>query len=191
MLFTLLAELVEEVERQAHAMTTYSSPNFILTSETVDHNLWAHPILDLYPESHSEPRREPLPEQKAKLYLVPSHFGEDFDGDDYPQPTSASDLPELHTWTMTFVVALLEIWAGRRQPAQLMSRCHRIIYNELIRKTGSQKEVGRIRSIHQSEPLDGICESTITVRFGERLRALVIRFEGVDGRWLCTELDLL
>jgi hypothetical protein len=48
-----------------------------------------------------------------------------------------------------------------------------------------------VRTIHQSEPLDGICESTITVRFGERLRAIVIRFEGVDGRWLCTELDLI
>ena len=172
-------------------MTTYSTPEFILTAQTRDSHLWMHPILDLYPESHSERLPEPLPEQKAKLYLVPSHFGEDFESDDYPQPTSASELPELHTWTMTFAVALLEIWAGRRQPAQLMARCHRIIYNGLVRKTGSQKEVGKIRSIHQSQPLDGICESTITVRYGDRLRALVIRFEGVDGRWLCTELDLL
>ena len=175
----------------AGAMTTYSNPHYTLTSTSQDQALWNHPILDLYPDS---PRFEPLPPlpiQKAKLYLVPSHFGEDFDGDDCPEPTSADELPELHAWTMTFVVALLEIWAGRRQPAQLMARCHRIIYNELIRKTGSQKEVGRVRTIHQSEPLDGICESTVTVRFGERLRAIVIRFEGVDGRWLCTELDLI
>ena len=62
---------------------------------------------------------------------------------------------------------------------------------ELLRNTGSQKEIGRIRNIHQSEPLDGICESTITIRFGNRLRAVVIRFEGVDGRWLCTALRLI
>ena len=62
---------------------------------------------------------------------------------------------------------------------------------ELLRKTGSQSELGRIRNIHQSEPLDGICETTVTVRYGERLRAIVIRFEGVDGRWLCTALRLL
>jgi hypothetical protein len=177
-------------------MTTYSERNFTdsdftLTSSTGDRAFWSHPILDLYPQLRSAPALPQLPKQKAKLYLVPSHFGEEFDGDDYPEPTSASDLPELHAWTMTFVVALIEIWAGRRQPAQLMGRCHRVIYNELIRKTGSQKSVGRIHSIHQSEPLDGICESTVTLRFDQRLRALAIRFEGVDGRWLCTELDLL
>jgi hypothetical protein len=175
----------------AGTMTTHTHPNYTLTSMSEDHALWSHPILDLYPDAPRFEPLPPLPVQTAKLYLVPSHFGEDFDGDDCPEPTSADELPELHAWTMTFVVALLEIWAGRRQPAQLMARCHRVIYNELIRKTGSQKEVGRVRTIHQSEPLDGICESTITVRFGKRLRAIVIRFEGVDGRWLCTELDLL
>jgi hypothetical protein len=178
------------------SMTTHSAPYLTLISSSEDHAMWSHPILDLYPQSHVTPVREPLPNQKAKLYLVPSHCdknygGEDCDGEDCPIPTSASDLPELHAWTMTFTVALLEIWAGRRQPAQLMARCHRVIYNELIRKTGSQKEIGKIRTIHQSQPLDGICESTITVRFGERLRAISIRFEGVDGRWLCTELDLI
>jgi len=53
------------------------------------------------------------------------------------------------------------------------------------------KEVGKLRTIHQSEPLDGICESVITVRYAERLRAIAVRFEGVDNRWLCTALDLL
>jgi len=108
-----------------------------------------------------------------------------------PVPTSASALPDLHTWTMKFIVSVIEIWAGRRQPAQLIRSCHRVIYMELLRNTGSQKEIGRIRNIHQSEPLDGICESTVTVRYGDRLRAIIIRFEGVDGRWLCTALRLL
>ena len=184
------------MQEMVGAMTTHSAPYITLISSSEDHAMWSNPILDLYPQSHAGSVFAPLPIQKAKLYLVPSHCdknygGDDCDGDDCPIPTSAADLPELHTWTMTFAVALLEIWAGRRQPAQLMARCHRVIYNELIRKTGSQKEIGKIRTIHQSQPLDGICESTITVRFGERLRAITIRFEGVDGRWLCTELDLI
>jgi hypothetical protein len=184
------------MQEMVGGMTTHSTPYFTLISSSEDHAMWSHPILDLYPQSHAGPALAPLPIQKAKLYLVPSHCdknygGDDCDGDDCPIPTSAQELPELHAWTMTFAVALLEIWAGRRQPAQLMARCHRVIYNELIRKTGSQKEIGKIRTIHQSQPLDGICESTITVRFGERLRAITIRFEGVDGRWLCTELDLI
>lgn len=163
-------------------MTT--APQLIPSNE--EPHLWTHPVLNLFPI----PRHE-IPAQKAKLYISPSTFGESFDHDDQPSPTSASDLPELHAWTMKFAVAVLEIWAGRRQPAQLHSWCHRVIYMELVKNFGKVKAIGRIRSIHQSEPLDGLCESTITVRFGDRLRAMVVRFEGQDGRWLCTALDLI
>lgn len=165
---------------------------FRIISSNEDPALWAHPQLDLYSlSSLSEKKSEPLPQQSAKLYLVPSNFGEEFEEGFEPIPTSATDLPELHAWTMKFAISVLEIWAGRRQPAQLISRCHRNIYLRLLKNVGSQREIGRIKSIHQHEPLDGICESTITVRYGERLRAMVIRFEGVDQRWLCTELTLL
>ena len=161
-------------------------PFLQLISSTEDPALWSHPVLDLF-----APPIRPIAPQKAKLYLVPSTFGEDLDSDEMPIPTSASDLPDLHSWTMKFAVSVVEIWAGRRQPAQLIRSCHRVIYMELLRNTGSQKEIGKIRSIHQSEPLDGICESTITVRYGKRLRAMVIRFEGVDDHWLCTALSLI
>jgi Family of unknown function (DUF6459) len=164
-----------------------------LVSSSEDPALWTHPQLDLYSlaEIANQKRAEPLPEQRARLYLVPSNFGEEYEPGFEPVPTSASELPELHTWTMKFAVSVVEIWAGRRQPAQLISRCHRHIYMQLLKQVGSQKEIGRIRTIHQSEPLDGICESTVTVRYGDRLRAMVIRFEGVDHRWLCTELRLI
>jgi len=168
--------------------TAYLStrPTLQLISSTEDPALWTHPVLDLF--------APPAPlqfQQKAKLYLVPSTFGEDLEPDEMPIPTSASELPDLHTWTMKFIVSVVEVWAGRRQPAQLIRWCHRVIYMELLRKSGSQKEIGKIKSIHQSEPLDGICESTVLVRYGDRYRAVVIRFEGVDGRWLCTALKLI
>jgi hypothetical protein len=164
-----------------------------LVSSNEDPSMWSHPQLDLYSLSELAANRknEKLPEQRAKLYLVPSTFGEEFEPGFEPVPTSASELPELHTWTMKFAISVVEIWAGRRQPAQLISKCHRHVYMHLLKQVGSQKEIGRIRSIHQCEPLDGICESTVTVRFGERLRVMVIRFEGVDQRWLCTELQLI
>ena len=75
-------------------MTTYTNPQYTVTTSSEDHALWSHPILDLYPDSPRFQPLPPLPAQKAKLYLIPSHFGEDFDGDDYPEPTSASELPE-------------------------------------------------------------------------------------------------
>jgi hypothetical protein len=157
-----------------------------LISSTEDPALWSHPVLDLF-----APPPSVRFEQKAKLYLVPSTFGEDLEPDEMPIPTSASELPDLQMWTMKFIVSVVEVWAGRRQPAQLIRWCHRVIYMELLRKSGSQKEIGKIKSIHQSEPLDGICESTVLVRYGQRYRAVVIRFEGVDGRWLCTALKMI
>lgn len=157
-----------------------------LISSTEDPAMWAHPVLDLF----APPPAQKF-EQKAKLYLVPSTFGEDLEPDEMPIPTSASELPDLHMWTMKFIVSVVEVWAGRRQPAQLIRWCHRVIYMELLRKSGSQKEIGKIKSIHQSEPLDGICESTVLIRYGQRYRAVVIRFEGVDGRWLCTALKMI
>ena len=164
-----------------------------LISSSEDPALWTHPQLHLYSlaELANKKKFEPLPVQSARLYLIPSNFGEEYEPGFEPVPTSASELPELHTWTMKFAVSVIEIWAGRRQPAQLISRFHRHTYMELLKQVGSQKEIGRIRTIHQSEPLDGICESTVTVRYGDRLRAMVIRFEGVDKRWLCTELRLI
>ena len=155
---------------------TYQSqaPMMQLISSTEDPALWSHPVLDLF----APPVIERV-EQKAKLYLVPSTFGEELELDEMPIPTSASDLPELHAWTMKFIVSVIEIWAGRRQPAQLIRWCHRVIYMELLKKSGSQKEIGKIKSIHQSEPLDGICESTVIIRYNDRFRAVVIRFEAL------------
>lgn len=157
-----------------------------LISSTTPRDLWSHPTLDLFDLKVEE--RTP---QAALLYRSPSLFGEVFEDDDRPQPTSASELPEIAKWTMSFATNLLEVIAGRRQPSQLATRCHHVIYRQLIALVGREKEIGRMRKIHQDQPLDGICETVITVRFGERLRALVIRTEGIDGRWLCTALRLM
>lgn len=162
-----------------------------LISSTEDPAMWSHPVLDLFGKENKVEEFQEDIVHRAKLYLVPTTFGEEYEDGDEPTPTSAEDLPNIHTWTMKFAVSVVEIWAGRRQPAQLISHCHRFIYMDLLKAVGSQKEIGRIRTIHQNEPLDGICESTVTVRYGDRLRAMVIRFEGVNEKWLCTELKML
>ena len=145
-----------------------------------------HPVLDLFrsPGLVAEP-------QKAKLYLVPKSFGDEFDPDFAPIPTSASELPELSSWILKYAVSALEIWAGKRPVAQLARWTHHNLYNQLSSEAGSLKEIGRIRKLHVTEPLDGISESVLTVRYGDRLRSLVMRFEGIDQKWLCTELFLI
>ena len=136
-------------------------------------------------------QRTNLYPQKPYLYSMPSHFGEEFDPDFAPLPTSASDLPDLNIWILKFGISVLEIWASRRSPTQLSRWCHQSIFLYIFRGVGTVSEVGKIRKIYRCEPLDGISEATLTVKFEKRVRALVLRFEGVDKRWLCTSLTLL
>jgi hypothetical protein len=163
-----------------------SRPVSLIPISSNQSELWNHPMLDLFQhDTQKSIKQEPL------LYSMPSNFGEDFDPEFAPEPTSASDLPELRVWTLKFATSVLEIWAAKRQPAQLARWCHHTIYGQLTAKVSSLHDVGRIRSLHQCQPLDGICESALTVRFADRMRSLAIRFEGVDHRWLCTSLTLL
>lgn len=167
------------IERRSHPR-----PQFQVVSSTSTYADWQHPTLDF-----DKPAE--LPQHTAKLFLIPSLFGEEFDVDEYPQPTSTRDLPDIKVWVSTFLVSLIEIWSGRRQPAQLITRCHRVIFHSIMKSAGMCKEIPRLRNIHIQEPLDGLCEVTATLRFNGRLRALVLRIEGVDGRWLCTVLEVI
>jgi hypothetical protein len=159
---------------------------FSLISSTTPRELWGHPTLDLF----TSPQKAYLP-QSAMLFTTPSVFGESFDDDDRPVPTPSSALPNIHLWTMSLAVSALEVFAGRRNPAQLAMRCHRVVYNELLVSAGMSKEIGRVVKIHQDFPLDGIAESSLTVQYEKRMRAMVIRAEGIDGKWLCTALELI
>lgn len=147
---------------------------------------YLHPVLEMF-----RPSEALLPPQKPKLYLVPSTFGEEYDAEFAPEPTSAADLPDITELINLFIHNILEIWAGRRPAHQVQSLCHHKVFLEVQRKAGRQKEVGRVRKSRITQPLDGICEATVTIRYGERLRVAAIRFEGQDRRWLCTSLTLI
>ena len=147
---------------------------------------YLHPVLEMF-----RPAASIVTPRKPKLYLVPSTFGEEYDAEFAPEPTSAADLPDITELTNRFIHNVVEIWAGRRSVNQVQSMCHYRVFNELQRKAGWQKEIGRIRKSRITEPLDGICEATVTIRYGERLRVAALRFEGQDQRWLCTSLTLI
>jgi hypothetical protein len=74
---------------------------------------------------------------------------------------------------------------------QLARLSHRLVFNKILDISGNQKEIPKIRKIYIKEPIEGVAETTVTLRFNERVRSLVLRFEGVDQRWLCTEFFLL
>jgi hypothetical protein len=147
---------------------------------------WQHLVLEMF-----RPELADLPLKKSRLYLAPSTFGEEYDPEFAPEPTSAEDLPDITELMSQFMHNVLEIWAGRRSASQVQAMCHHLIFADIQRTAGQQKVLGRIRKIKLTQPLDGICESAITVRYGDRLRVVAIRFEGLDKRWLCTALTLL
>ncbi|MEY3849331.1 MAG: hypothetical protein RLZ20_831 [Actinomycetota bacterium] len=172
-------------QREYEELPKFTTTELFRISSDPDED-YLHPALEFF-------KPEPVaPEvKKPRLYLVPSNFGEEFDSEFAPQPTSANELPKLEPLILQFIHNAVEIWAGRRSSQQLQHLCHYTVFSELQRMSGAIKELGRIRKTRITEPLDGICEATVTIRFGDRLRVVAIRFEGLDGRWLCTCLTLI
>lgn len=172
-------------QREDEELPTFTTLELVPISSDPDED-FLHPVLEIF-------KPEPVIHvaKKPHLYLVPSNFGEEFDAEFAPQPTSASDLPKIEPLILQFIYNAVEIWAGRRSPQQLQQFCHYTVFSEIQRMAGSLKEIGRVRKTRVTQPLDGVCEATVTVRFGDRLRVVAIRFEGLDGRWLCTCLTLI
>ncbi len=157
----------------------------------IDPAMWSHPMLALYAEKEVA---RTIPAIPRKLFLVPTPNnlpGETVDPEWSPRPSPLSELPELEGWVERFVVAVVEIWGGRRHPMQLARWCHRSVHAQLARKSGTFKEIPRVRKIYLSQPIEGVCETTVTLKIADRVRSLILRFEGVDKRWLCTEMILL
>ena len=149
------------------------------------------PTLDIYPNHAPVIVPQGI---SAKLYLVPTPDlieGEEPDLERPPQPSPLSALPDLEGWITRFAISAIEIMGARRTPTQLARWSHRLVYSKMLAMIGSFEVLPKIRRIYICQPLEGIAETTITLRIGERVRSLILRLEGVDERWLCTEMELL
>ena len=182
-------------ENNAANTTSYRVHNYGVPGSLtpIDESLWSHPMLSFY----KEPEIAKLPVVPAKLYLVPTpeYFGrgvEDYSDPEFlAKPSPLSELPEIQEWVTKFALSIVEIWGGRRSANQLARWCHRQVHQQLLIKSALIKTAPKIRKIYISEPIEGVAETTVTLRIGDRVRSLILRFEGVDKRWLCTELVLL
>lgn len=113
-----------------------------------------------------------------------------------PQPTGTADLPAARGWAARFAQALVEVLAGDRPVGQLVRWTSAAVYDELaglvaapaVRPAGPPR--GLVRSVHVSQPADGVAEVAALVRRGGRSTAIAVRLEGLDGRWQCTALEL-
>lgn len=155
----------------------------------LDHR--ALPLFGFDPALSHEAPVKPL---SSKLYLVPTpvHFdGEELEPGFQPKPSPLADLPELEQWVSRYLVSVIEVWSGRRAAMQLARWTHRNVFDDVIKASGGKRALPKIRNIYISQPIEGVGEVTVTLRYDERVRSLVMRFEGVDKRWLCTELSLI
>jgi uncharacterized protein DUF6459 len=132
-----------------------------------------------------------------RLVATPPDADADADAVDFgPQPTGSFALPEARGWAGRFAQAVVEVLAGDRPLAQLIRWTTTTVYDDvaaLIVGPGSapaDSARGVVRSVHVSEPADGIAEVAALVRRGGRSTAVALRLEGLDGRWQCTALEL-
>ena len=138
---------------------------------------------------------EIVPTKTAKLYLIPapdSEFGPEWFHPKFsPMPSPLSELPDSYTWSKSFVIAVLEVWAGRRSVMQLAKNSHRSVLSKITSQGKTLSEVCQIRRIYINQPIEGVIETTVTLSIKNRVRSLILRFEGIDKKWICTELRLL
>lgn len=118
--------------------------------------------------------------------------------DDEPAPTAADlgHLPDPRRWTALLAQAVIEILAGRRPVAQVVRWTDPEVY-ERIRRSAPREAAARggppvrVRRVRVSTSLDGAVEAVAVIDDGTRCRALAVRLDALQRRWLCTALDLV
>ena len=110
---------------------------------------------------------------------------------------------QLERWALRYVQAAVEIVGGDRPVSQLLSWTTRTVYADLHRRAtlvaragGHQPGVGRVQpvrpqvvSVHTSFVSPRAAEATARIRYGERSRALALRFERRRERWVCCAME--
>ena len=151
------------------------------------------------------PPLEPPYDDEAgpRLQLVPAHVEDLLPFDEPPplpdvgfdrRPTPRSELPDPKPWAARLVLATLEALCGRRPVQQLMPWTDDAVYRQVARIVQHRRASsgpGVLRSLHVSEPADGVAEVCAVVGGRDRSRAVAVRLEGEDGRWRCTALQLI
>ncbi|MDF8262900.1 Rv3235 family protein [Luteipulveratus flavus] len=120
----------------------------------------------------------------------------DEDPDFGPQATLRTDLPEPAVWVHRLLHATLESVTGVRQPHQLSRWMIPAVHATVVRRhrvaqrRGAAVQHTQVRRVRVDEPVDGVVEAAAVVVLDGRVRAVAMRLNGVDGRWLLTEMTI-
>lgn len=106
---------------------------------------------------------------------------------------------QLEARARRLVQALVEIVDGDRPVTQLLRMATRSVYDDLVARltslgaaTSRGTRVGplstRVASVHVGQPRRDCAEISARIVQGNRSRALALRLELIDGRWVCSAL---
>lgn len=118
-------------------------------------------------------------------------------------PIDQASRGRLEQWSRRYAQAAVEIVGGDRPVAQLLRWTTPRVYQDLARRAqlvaragGHRAGQGQVQSVrpqvlgvHTCFVERHVAEVSAHVRYGQRSRALAIRFEHRGGRWQCTALE--
>ena len=112
-----------------------------------------------------------------------------------PRAADADGLPDPRRWIARLAQSALECLHGRRSLQQLIRWTDEPVYRALARRTveqeGAPAERPRIRSLRVCRVTGTVAEASVVVQLGAAVRAVAVRLEADDGRWLCTAFDIV
>lgn len=161
---------------------------------------YLQPQLELEFRARKTPSAKPAMGNRPALHLVRADKAPPMTSDEVAdffdrQPTCDADLPDPRRWATRLAQAVVEVRSGSRPLHQLLRWTTMDVFESLmadLQGSGSEpKPTGSISSVRVARPADGVAEVSAVVTGQQRSRALVLRLEGWDGRWLCTTLAVL
>jgi hypothetical protein len=122
-----------------------------------------------------------------------------FDDDDFDrQPTRTSLLPDAEPFVAKISQAIVEVISGQRPAPQLIRHTDPAVYSVLARRAlvsarrhaPGARRAAMVRRVRVCHPVDGVVEACAVVVSHGRVRAIALRLEGLDGRWLVTQVAI-
>lgn len=134
----------------------------------------------------------PYVQQSLALDFFPPE--EDFER----RPTRRCELVDPLPFVAKVAQAIIEVVGGQRPAPQLIRHTSPQVYTVLARRAlvsarrhpmGARRSAV-VRRVRVCEPADGVVEACAVVVAQGRVRAVALRLEGLDGRWLVTQLTI-
>ena len=105
---------------------------------------------------------------------------------------------EVREWSARFAQAVTESVTGLRPTSQLVRWTTQEVFRDLDRRAQLVRRAAgparrplrpQVRSVHVYRPTRAAAEVSVHVRHGHRSRALAMRLERRDHRWVCSALE--